>query len=392
MASPVLIGHWKLDDSSASCPDSVVGGVGTMDIYGTVPRQTPGPLPQRGYRAFQRTADGIGGMAPTNYALGLANSGLAVTTRGELSLAFWIRRTVPSPDDTLANILAQELFHLGGASDTATPGNGIHLAIASSNGDVQVYWDTWSGATKTRVQAVDGSGSGYIRVPKDGLWHHVAVVRTTDGGSSKLVYYLDGALIVQYTGFAWPTDGGGSDYLIAMGWQRPDFGALDQDMADVRLYSGTLTSVDVSNLYFEGIPTLPSPALEEPDDRFGLDISTFPDLDAGMSLQGGGRVLSEAIARRLSTRRGTMSPFDADYGTDIRDYLNQEMTSEALHRVKTDVEAEAEKDERVEEAYCTVEFDEQSQALSIQLELATAEGPFSLRLAVTELSLSVLTG
>lgn len=124
--------------------------------------------------------------------------------------------------------------------------------------------------------------------------------------------------------------------------------------------------------------------------NFGSDVSTLPALDDTFTLQRGLKVLSQNIARRLTTPRGAL-PFAPNFGTDVRQWLGAELGNEALGRLKAQIEAECEKDERVEEASVSVKYNAPTKALTIQIALATAQGPFRLVLGITALSLQLLT-
>ncbi len=93
---------------------------------------------------------------------------------------------------------------------------------------------------------------------------------------------------------------------------------------------------------------------------FGVDLSTFvngkPDLDPSFEpISSPTRVLSEALARRLITRRGTIKE-DPDFGTDVREWCQARMSNLRLAQLRAAVEAECLKDERVRTVTATVTF------------------------------------
>ncbi len=138
-------------------------------------------------------------------------------------------------------------------------------------------------------------------------------------------------------------------------------------------------------------PAAPVPA--EP--TFGTDFSTFVggvmDLDPNFALIGGPRVVAEAVARRLMTPRGGLLG-TPNYGIDLRAFLNAAMTPDTIASVKAAVQAEATEDERVLSASADVTFTESTQSLRVAVQGLTAVGPFSLVLAVSSLTVSLLTG
>lgn len=156
---------------------------------------------------------------------------------------------------------------------------------------------------------------------------------------------------------------------------------------------------DTSAEYFEYDEPAPAATLSwggptqmaniDPD--FGSDVSTFPDVPVGLPLMTGRRVLGEALLRRLMTPRGLLR-FHPDYGMNIRDFLHDGVTDEELHRLKANVEAEAEKDERVSRANCVLSYDRRAMTLRLQLEVETAVAPYRLTVLITRLTTELLEG
>lgn len=121
---------------------------------------------------------------------------------------------------------------------------------------------------------------------------------------------------------------------------------------------------------------------------FGRDISTFPDLDASLQDTDDPRLLGEVILRRLTTPRGKLS-FHPDYGTDIRQYLNDAMTDARRSQIKSDVELEVLQDERFESCVCSVTFI--NEVLRLSVLATTADGPFIFTIDVTQLTAVLVT-
>jgi hypothetical protein len=55
---------------------------------------------------------------------------------------------------------------------------------------------------------------------------------------------------------------------------------------------------------------------------FGTDTSTFPGVDETFAPISGGRVVCEAVARRLLTPAGFLA-FHPEYGFDVRSFLSE---------------------------------------------------------------------
>jgi len=121
----------------------------------------------------------------------------------------------------------------------------------------------------------------------------------------------------------------------------------------------------------------------------GTDVSAWPDLDQSFALVSGTTAYLQAIARRLVTRAGSLV-FHPSYGFDVRSLLNAALTSADLHAAKQRIEAQAEQDERTFSASCSLALNAEASRLSLRLDLETAAGPFSLVMAVDQVSATVL--
>lgn len=120
----------------------------------------------------------------------------------------------------------------------------------------------------------------------------------------------------------------------------------------------------------------------------GTDISTAGGLDPYFRPISGRRVVAEAVVRRLSTPRGGLH-YAPDYGLDLREFLNEGFTPRQLFTLKSSIEAEVEKDPRIQS--CTATLDTPStDRLRIRLSITDAEGPFRLVLSVDQLTVDLL--
>ena len=122
---------------------------------------------------------------------------------------------------------------------------------------------------------------------------------------------------------------------------------------------------------------------------FGTDVSTFPKVDTTFSTISGFRVLAEALARRLLTRRGLLT-FHPDYGRDMREYNNESIDDAALARLKQEAAQELRQDERVADADATVTYT--SGTLAVSCKVVTASGPFSFVLSLSKLDVQLYIG
>lgn len=127
----------------------------------------------------------------------------------------------------------------------------------------------------------------------------------------------------------------------------------------------------------------------------GTDINTpitdgVPDLDPMFGLVSGRAALAQAIARRLTTRRGLLEWIgdDPEYGHDVREYLGEDVGPRAEFVIASRVQAECLKDERVRAAQVTATLT--SGRLTLSIKLTDADGPFRLTLAVTGVTVELL--
>lgn len=127
-----------------------------------------------------------------------------------------------------------------------------------------------------------------------------------------------------------------------------------------------------------GRSSLVSLALRTPD--FGLDFTTYPDLDWGVAISGPQAVL-ESAARSLE---------DSRFGVDLRGWLNRALGAADLNDLEQVVVANVQGDERV--AAASVQASQTGTALSLEVEivLVDEESPLRLVLAVTSLGLELL--
>jgi hypothetical protein len=100
-------------------------------------------------------------------------------------------------------------------------------------------------------------------------------------------------------------------------------------------------------------------------------------------------LLSEALVRRLVTARGTLLG-DPDYGTDVRDWLNDDIDAASAARLGGVVVAELQKDERVISASCVATF--ANDVLTLAITVTDGAGPFPLTLQVTATAIKIVKG
>lgn len=131
---------------------------------------------------------------------------------------------------------------------------------------------------------------------------------------------------------------------------------------------------------------------------FGSDLSCGSALHTGRIVSGK-RLLSEAIIRRLSTPRGTLTGGDEEraYGIDLAGYVGAVGTDAAVAALPGVVEAELLKDDRIARVAVSVArlpVSDGVQSLEVTIDVTPADesGDFTLTLAVSALGMSLLGG
>lgn len=114
---------------------------------------------------------------------------------------------------------------------------------------------------------------------------------------------------------------------------------------------------------------------------YGSDFSTYPDLDWGRSIYGAEAVVQAAM-RAIE---------DAQIGTDIPLWLNNEMSPTDVHTLGERVKTAVVSDERVQACSVAAEDDGQD-GISLTLTVALADGttPFQKVLRVSQLGVEAL--
>lgn len=124
---------------------------------------------------------------------------------------------------------------------------------------------------------------------------------------------------------------------------------------------------------------------------FGDDIACDPEegIPATFEMVSERTALVQAIVRRFQTRRGTLVD-DPDYGLDLTGWVGKRTDQPQLFAWQQALQAEARKDQRVRSARARM-ITTPSGGLRFTLTLETAEGPFSLTLEVSEVSVDLLS-
>lgn len=126
---------------------------------------------------------------------------------------------------------------------------------------------------------------------------------------------------------------------------------------------------------------------------FGKDVSCTTGLRTGRYATGA-RLVGEAAFRRLSTPRGTLRGGDdeANYGLDLAEAIGSATTAATAAALPGQIEAELLKDERITsvDAQVTVTSNGPAQSWQVSISADTDVGPFTLVLAVSGVTVSLL--
>ena len=130
------------------------------------------------------------------------------------------------------------------------------------------------------------------------------------------------------------------------------------------------------------------------DNAFGRDISCTTSLRTGRYATGV-RLVAEAIFRRLITPRGMLrgGEEEANYGIDLQDLVGSSVDPATdADRLAGQIKAEAMKDERVDDCTVTLLATSSGPAISYQITIdaVTGEGPFTLVLAASAVTVEIL--
>jgi hypothetical protein len=126
---------------------------------------------------------------------------------------------------------------------------------------------------------------------------------------------------------------------------------------------------------------------------FGKDTSCLTGLRTGRFVTGA-RLVAEAAYRRITTPRGTLQggEDEANYGIDLADLIGSATSPSAVAALPGQIQSELLKDERIASVTATVTSSTvgPSTTWTVSIEATTADGPFSLVLAVSGVTVELL--
>ena len=123
---------------------------------------------------------------------------------------------------------------------------------------------------------------------------------------------------------------------------------------------------------------------------YGIDLSCGTDLDALLRDVTGNELMSEVCLRRLYCRKGLLLSDPNDNTLDARDFIGSSIGPGDLIRIQALCASALLGDERIQAADVSASFDRSTSTLTLVINATGANGPFSLTLAVTVLSVELL--
>lgn len=129
---------------------------------------------------------------------------------------------------------------------------------------------------------------------------------------------------------------------------------------------------------------------------FGTDLRAIMDMDPNGRTIRGAKFVGQEIARRLLCPRGGVLGCP-DYGLDVRDYMQQNLTSRDMPRVQGEIATEVGKDSRVDTFTVKCALTQNGgtavtpeNLLTIEVRGVCSAGPFNFVLNVSDVTVEFL--
>jgi phage baseplate assembly protein W len=162
-------------------------------------------------------------------------------------------------------------------------------------------------------------------------------------------------------------------------------------MADVAGYlvdfpdGSSTTATEIIPLVALPEPALSANALAQ----FGIDFACVDDITPSFTLAAGLKNLGMALARRFSTPRGGLW-YDPEYGLDLRQFVDMDVSSAEVNNLPKECAAEARKDERIHDADVRIRFQRRAATMKVTINGLWLDGPYRLVLGVSQLDVKLL--
>lgn len=123
---------------------------------------------------------------------------------------------------------------------------------------------------------------------------------------------------------------------------------------------------------------------------YGSDLSCSTDLDGLLRLVTGNQLMEEVCVRRLYCAAGALLSDPTDNTLDARDFLSQDIGPGDITRIQGLCAQALMGDDRILSASVIATFNSSLKALTLVINAVGANGPFTLTLSVTALTVELL--
>jgi hypothetical protein len=121
---------------------------------------------------------------------------------------------------------------------------------------------------------------------------------------------------------------------------------------------------------------------------YGTDLDCTSDINPALVLVSGRKCLGQALYRRLISTRGCLLD-DPNYGTDVTQFILDDIAPDDVIRVAHAIDAEMIKDPRVVASSTVGEF-RPAGDLQMTVTITDGAGPFALVLGVSAVTVTIL--
>lgn len=124
--------------------------------------------------------------------------------------------------------------------------------------------------------------------------------------------------------------------------------------------------------------------------NYGRDLSCTTALDTAMREVSGDELMRQVILRRLITPKGSLLSDPNAITLDVRRYMSKDVDERELMAMRGAIHAAILDDERILSVKVSMGYDAGQRTATIGVKAIGARGPFSLTLAVSDVSVTVL--
>ena len=124
---------------------------------------------------------------------------------------------------------------------------------------------------------------------------------------------------------------------------------------------------------------------------YGTDLSCTTDLDPLGRLVSGNEIMVQVCVRRLYCGPGKLFSDPTDNSIDVRDFLSDDIGPTDLTRIQGLCAQALLGDQRILTAQVVAQYDTKLKTLTLAISCVGANGPFSLTLAVTALTVQLVS-